>query len=383
MEKAVAVIRATAFFLRNRTVPQPDRPDEREPMPDGTTAVHIDQTYENHVMPAGHPERTDRIRCLLDHRALLDKTGVRLLKTGRCARREDVLRVHEPGLVDRLVATAGRGHVMLDADTHTSERSWQTALVAAGGVLDTTDAVMSGVVTNGFALVRPPGHHAEPDRAMGFCLINNVAIAARYLQDVYGLDRILVVDWDVHHGNGTQRAFYEENGVLFVSIHQYPCYPGTGSMVETGLGEGDGYNVNIPLGPGCGDAEYAAVFDRIIRSVAAAYKPEFVLVSAGFDAHRDDPLSGMNVTRAGFRHMASTVAAIAGALAGGRLVAVLEGGYNLEALVSSVDAVTDVLAGIANTSQQPPGGFEPLSGSDAEQLCEPVLRIQSRFWSLK
>jgi acetoin utilization deacetylase AcuC-like enzyme len=350
-------------------------------MPDYTTAVHIDETYENHVMPAGHPERADRIRYLLDHRALLDKAGVRLLKTGRRAEREDILRVHEPGLVDRLEATAGRSYVMLDADTHTSELSWQTALRAAGGLIDTVDAVMAGEETNGFALVRPPGHHAEPDRSMGFCLINNVAIAARYLQDVHGIDRILVIDWDVHHGNGTQRAFYEENGVLFVSIHQYPCYPGTGSLVDTGAGDGEGYNINIPLAPGSGDAEYAAVFDRIIRPAAAAYKPGFVLVSAGFDAHRDDPLAGMTVTRAGFRFMASAVAEIAGVSAAGRLVAVLEGGYNLEALVSSVDTVTDVFSGNADTPQ--PGGFDPLTDADAEQLCEPMLRIQSRFWNLK
>jgi acetoin utilization deacetylase AcuC-like enzyme len=312
---------------------------------------------------------------------MFELDNVLRLESARQAGRDDLLRVHETVFIDRVASTAGRQYVRLDPDTHTCELSYETALYAAGGLLDTIDAVMDGRVNNGFAMVRPPGHHAESDRAMGFCLFNNVAIGARYLLEKYGLERVLVVDWDVHHGNGTQRSFYDDNRVLFISTHQYPCYPGTGPAGETGSGDGAGYTVNIPLPPGCGDAEYAAAFDRIVCPVARAFKPQFVLVSAGFDAHRDDPFAGMYVTEAGYTRLTSAVLEIAAESAGGRIAAVLEGGYNLEALASSVTAVVSTLG---NGRQGDDGyhAIEPMDPAEADALLEPVLGVHSGFWRL-
>ena len=350
-------------------------------MTGGKTGIHIDERYTRHVMPGEHPERPARIRCLLENRGMFQLDNVLRLESARRAGRDDLLRVHDAADIDRVAATAGRQYAMLNPDTHTSRLSYETALYAAGGLLDTVDAVMDGRVNNGFAMVRPPGHHAEADRAMGFCLFNNVAIAARYLLEKYGLERVLVVDWDVHHGNGTQRSFYDDKRVLYVSTHQYPCYPGTGPARETGSGDGVGYTVNIPLPPGCGDAEYVAAFDRIVCPVARAYKPQFVLVSAGFDAHSDDPLAGMDVTESGYARLASAVLEIADQSACGRVVAVLEGGYNLEALAGSVSAVVFTLGNGGRGG----GGYpaiEPLGGIETDRLLGPVVRIVSGFWPL-
>jgi acetoin utilization deacetylase AcuC-like enzyme len=332
-------------------------------------------------MPAGHPERPERIHSLLKNRSLFDRRGVIRLDSQRRAGREDLLRVHSVSHINRIAETAGRPYTMLDPDTHTSDLSYETALCAAGGLLDTIDAVVNGRAENGFVMVRPPGHHAETDRAMGFCLFNNVAIGARYLLDRHGIDRVLIVDWDVHHGNGTQRTFYESNRVLFISTHQYPCYPGTGPAHETGYGEGEGFTVNVPLPPGCGNAEYAAVFDRLVKPVARQFDPQFVLVSAGFDAHRDDPLAGMCVTESGFVTLISALLDIARDSAAGRLVAVLEGGYNLGALVSSVDAV---VATMCTGEDTPRAGTPVHPESDAAiDLLKPIIRIQSDFWDLR
>ncbi len=331
-------------------------------------------------MPEGHPERPGRINCLLGSGEIFTREGVIRLESSRQASREDLLRVHRSGYLDRVVATAGRDHVMLDPDTHTSKLSWETALYAAGGLLDVIDAVMEGSVQTGFAMVRPPGHHAETDRAMGFCLLNNVAIGARYLLEKHGIQRVLIVDWDVHHGNGTQRSFYDTNSVLFISTHQSPCYPGTGPAEETGHGEGTGFNVNIPLPAGCGDPEYQMVFGRVLRPIAAGFKPQFVLISAGFDAHRDDPLASMDMTESGYANLTSTLWDIAGDSANGRMVAVLEGGYNLRALAGSVDAVVTTLG---NGGAVPPGfaTTEQHHGT-GDGLLDRIVGIQSQYWDL-
>jgi acetoin utilization deacetylase AcuC-like enzyme len=348
-------------------------------MPVGKTAVHISDRYTRHEMPRGHPESPARIRRLLDDPRLLTLDNVMRVDSSRRAGRDDLLRVHEASYIDRVASTADRPSAMLDPDTHTSKFSYDTALCAAGGLLDVIDAIADGSADNGFALVRPPGHHAEVNRAMGFCLFNNVAIGARHLREKQGLDRVLIIDWDVHHGNGTQNSFYEDSGVMFVSIHQSPCYPGTGRAHETGSLDGAGYNINIPLPPGCGDAEYAAAFERVVLPVARAWKPQFVLVSAGFDAHRDDPLAGMNVTEAGYKKMAADVLEVAAESADGRCAAVLEGGYHLDALAGSVTAVVSAMG-----DGEAVGGvrIEKPARGRVEDLLGPTLSALSKFWKL-
>jgi acetoin utilization deacetylase AcuC-like enzyme len=231
----------------------------------------------------------------------------------------------------------------LDPDTCISPDSYRVALLAVGGALLAVDQVVEGRPDNAFVALRPPGHHAERERAMGFCLFNNVAIAARYAQRRYGLKRVLIVDWDVHHGNGTQHTFEDDPSVLFFSTHQFPFYPGTGRTSERGTGAGLGYTLNVPLAAGCGDNEYRQVFEKILYPAAQAFEPQLVLVSAGFDAHRNDPLASMNVTEDGYAHMTSIVRDIAERYCEGRLVSLLEGGYNLEALAHSVERHLHVL----------------------------------------
>jgi acetoin utilization deacetylase AcuC-like enzyme len=234
--------------------------------------------------------------------------------------------------------------VHLDADTSTSARTYEVSLLAAGGFLAAIDAVM-GDLANAFALVRPPGHHAERDRAMGFCIFNNIAIGARYALSAHGLERVLIVDWDLHHGNGTQHTFYSDPHVLYFSTHQYPYYPGTGHYTEVGEGDGRGYTVNVPLSTGYGDSDYANIFRHILQPIALAYQPQLILVSAGFDIYNRDPLGGMAVTPEGFARLTDIIMDIAQEVCQERIVITLEGGYNLEGQALSVKEVVQRLAG--------------------------------------
>jgi acetoin utilization deacetylase AcuC-like enzyme len=232
---------------------------------------------------------------------------------------------------------------MDSVDTPVSAESYRVALAAVGGVLATVDAVMEGKIRNAFCAIRPPGHHALKDRAMGFCLFNNVAIAARYLQKKHKLERILIVDWDVHHGNGTQAAFDGDATVFYFSVHQHAFYPGTGTAEETGAGKAVGTKLNVPLPAGSGDAEYKRAFEEKLRPAARAFRPDFVLVSAGFDAHEGDRLGRMKVTTQGYAELARIVKSIAEMCCQGRLVLLLEGGYTLDNLASASEAVIRVL----------------------------------------
>ena len=248
------------------------------------TAVVIDERYENHDTGYGHPERAERVAALRDLVESLGGAGPTRLEP-RPATPEEIELVHAEEHLQRVAGTAGGGPTAFDADTPVSSRSYETALLASGGFLALVDTIMADGADNGFALVRPPGHHAEADRAMGFCLFNNVAVAARSLCERHGLDRVLVVDWDVHHGNGTQHSFADDRKVLYVSTHQYPFYPGTGRVEEVGVGDGKGFTLNVPLPAGCGDGEFLDAFVRLIDPVCRQFEPQFVLVSAGFDAH--------------------------------------------------------------------------------------------------
>ena len=305
----------------------------------GNTGIVYHPAYLEHEMGAGHPESPNRLRAIMQQ---LERSGTadRLTKIEpRKAEEEWITLVHSSSYVTALnVHQPASGRVALDPDTSMSPGSLPAAYLAAGGALAAVDAIMRGEVEHAFCAVRPPGHHAESGRAMGFCLFNNVAIAARYVQKKHGLNRVLIVDWDVHHGNGTQHSFEQDPSILFFSTHQYPHYPGTGRETERGTGAGEGFTINVPMEAGDGDDEYHAIFLNVLLPAADAFKPEFVIISAGFDAHRDDPLASMGLTEAGYSDLTGLVAGIARRHARGRLLSALEGGYNLTALAASVDA---------------------------------------------
>ena len=299
--------------------------------------------FRAHDSGAGHPERParlDAVRRGIEEAAL--ESRLQLL-TPRAATREELRTVHTATHIDRLAATDGRT-TRLDPDTQAGPRSYAAALLAAGSVVDAVDRVLAGGIDRAFCAVRPPGHHAEADRAMGFCLFNNVAVgAARAL--AAGLTRVAIVDFDVHHGNGTQHIFYDDPRVLYVSSHAYPFYPGTGGLDEVGEGQGEGFTINLPLPATMGDAEYARIYREIVEPIVSAYDPELVLVSAGFDPHRDDPLAGMAVTERGFAAIAASCLEAASGTAKGRAILVLEGGYDLDGIAASTAAVVRVLLG--------------------------------------
>jgi acetoin utilization deacetylase AcuC-like enzyme len=307
----------------------------------GGTGIVLDERMLAHEPGPGHPERPDRLRVLQQH---LDGAAGLVRIGARRATEDEIALVHAPALIERVAATAGRPRVIFDPDTCTSPGSWEAARLAAGGLLELCEAVLAGEVDNGVALVRPPGHHAERAQSMGFCLFNNVAIAAAHLRR-RGIARILVVDWDLHHGNGTQHVFERDPDVFYVSTHQYPCYPGTGAVDEVGEGPGAGRTLNLPFPAGFGDREFERAFAEVIVPICRQFAPEFVLVSAGFDCDIRDPLGSLAVTPGGIAAMARACVGLAEQCAGGRIVGVLEGGYDLEAIVQGVDTRLDTLRG--------------------------------------
>ena len=308
------------------------------------TALATSPVFLEHETGPGHPESPARLAWILAH---LGSSGIteRVMRVEpHPARREWIERIHEGSYIDRVEAACRSGDPLIDSmDTAISPGSWQAALLAAGAGIGVAEAVLDGRARNGMALVRPPGHHAERSLALGFCLFNNIAVLAKWLQEDRGIGRILIVDWDVHHGNGTQHAFERDPGVFYFSIHQFPYYPGTGSAGERGYGPGAGTTLNVPAPAGWGDEEYVRTFREILEPAARAFDPNFVLISAGFDAHFRDPLAGMRVTEDGYREMTRVLMRIANAGAGSRLISLLEGGYDRQALPSSVAAHLETL----------------------------------------
>lgn len=304
-----------------------------------TTGFIYHEHFLDHDTGPGHPERADRLRSIMTHlrKSKLWKDLQHVIIDH--AAEEWILNVHTAEHVKFVREACRQGARVLDqGDTRASKDSYDVALLAAGGVLAGIDAVMNGVLRNAFCAVRPPGHHAERDAVMGFCLFNNIAIAARYAQRTFGIKRVAIIDWDVHHGNGTQHIFYEDKSVLFVSLHQYPFYPGTGGRSERGSGMGLDYTLNIPMRAGSGEKDYLEAFTKEILPALDAFRPELILISAGFDAHKDDPLANINLQEESFSAFTNMLMEAADSHCAGKMVSVLEGGYNLQALARSVEA---------------------------------------------
>ena len=342
-------------------------------------AIIKDDRYLEHNAGDGHPESPDRLRVIHD---LIDREFSNLpLIPPRLATQSELALVHDASYIQAVANTSGRTHSQLDPDTGLSARSYEVACLAAGGLLQGVDALLTPgprTLHSIFAFVRPPGHHAEPQQGMGFCLFNNVAIAAMYAKEHYGLKRILIVDWDLHHGNGTQRAFIDDPGVLFFSSHQYPYYPGSGGFNEVGSGKGEGFTVNAPFPAGFGDAEYVSVYTKILKPIALEYKPELVLVSAGFDPFIKDPLGGMHVTGEGFGALAGIVQDIARQSCNGKVLMTLEGGYDPEGLRNGIRAVLQTLLG--QTAPVPKNS----PSAAADEVIARIVRVHNKYWkSLK
>ena len=334
----------------------------------------LDDLFALHQPPGPHPERPARIVAVRDalREAGLERRGQRVAT--RPARDDELGLVHTGPYVDDLARALPGQSGWLDPDTYFAPRTWDAALAAAGGAIDLARAVLDGQVARGLALVRPPGHHAEPDRAMGFCLFNNAALAAAAARAA-GAARVCVLDWDVHHGNGTQHAFERDPAVMYLSVHQFPFYPGTGAPEEIGQGEGRGTTVNVGLPAGAGDADVLAAFDRVLVPALVGFAPDLVVVSAGFDAHRADPLAGLDMTEAGYRAVARRVVAAADQVAGGRVVTVLEGGYDLGALSRSLVAVVEEMEGRPRAEPGPPARADR-AAADAAVLPEAARAIE-------
>jgi acetoin utilization deacetylase AcuC-like enzyme len=333
------------------------------------TGLVYDERFLRHRAPYVHPEHPGRLEAI---RSRLERDGLAAScrdVSARAATDEELLRIHTPGLLTLVTETAEHAYLQLDPDTYTCADSALAARLAAGGLVDLCAEVGGGNLDNGLALLRPPGHHAEASRPMGFCLFNNVAVAAKALQASGAAGKVLIVDWDLHHGNGTQHSFWEDPSVLYFSTHQFPFYPGTGAIEEVGGGAGRGYTVNVAWGEGMGDAEYLDAFDRVLLPIARSFAPDFVLVSCGFDAADGDPLGGMRLSPAGYAAMTARLRE----LAGGRLVLALEGGYDLEAIARSAEACLRVLLG-------EPGPAVTVSPSRAARILDTVRQAQKPFW---
>ncbi len=325
----------------------------------------------------GHPENQQRLKTILrvleEHHMVDRLTPIPAVPISP----ERLQRCHQPSYIQQVQRLAHQGGGQLDLDTYVSSASYDAALMAAGGLVEATRVVLDGEVANAFALVRPPGHHALRNRGMGFCLFNNIAIAARYALAERGLDRVLIVDFDVHHGNATQAEFEADPAVMYISTHQYPYYPGTGHWRETGLGPGEGSIVNVPLSGGVGDEGFACIFKEVVGPAAWRFQPELILVSAGYDAHWDDPLASMQLSVAGYAAIARALKELAEELCQGRLVFTLEGGYHLEALAYSILNTFALLLGDGDWELVDPLGPSPWAEQPVDEIIARVRQVHS------
>lgn len=337
------------------------------------TAFVYDPFNLRHTLE-GHPENYRRLEstwALLEEDGILDEL-IRVESTP--APYEALLTSHTPEHIRRVEGIAIKGGGRIDADTYVNEDSYQAALLSTGGLLNVLDAVMTGQADNGFALVRPPGHHAVPDRGMGFCLFSNVAIAARWAQQQYDIERVLIIDFDVHHGNGTQDVFYDDPSVLFFSIHQFPHYPGTGAAMEVGTTIASGSTINVPAPPFSGDEGYMKVFEEILGPAARRFDPELIILSAGFDGHWQDPLANIQLSITGYARQVQFVMDLAAELCEGKLVCALEGGYNLTVLPHCILTTLRLLSG-SPAGISDPFGPAPDGERDINSIITQVKKI--------
>ncbi len=336
-----------------------------------------DPLYLKHSNGPGHPESPQRLEAI--NRMLEDfpQKDQLVAITPRDATIEELAWIHESRYIERIEKTRESDYTMLDPDTGATSDSYDAAVRAAGGMLEAIEAVISGRVVSAFAFVRPPGHHAEAARAMGFCLFNNVAVGACYALNRHGMSRVLIIDWDVHHGNGTMHSFYDTNQVLYFSVHQYPHYPGTGRIGEIGNGQGKGFTVNVPLPGGQGDGEFLAIFEEVFSPIALEYAPELILVSAGFDTHQYDPLAGMGVTSPGYGKMTRCIMRLAEQCCDGRIAFTLEGGYNLKALTEGICSVLQALL----SDQRAEEPVEVTTDPATTAILNEVRAVQGDYWS--
>lgn len=351
------------------------------------TAIFRDPLFLDHDPGFDHPESPQRLRVINE---VLDQEAIRdlfLYPDFYPAAHKILSLTHSEKLINRVAETAGKIFDALDPDTKTSPDSYAAAILAVGAMIKGVDLLVDGEINNGFALVRPPGHHAEKDRSMGFCIFNNVAVAAEYAISHRGMERVMIVDWDLHHGNGTQHSFYDTDKVLYVSTHQYPYYPGTGDLSETGKGRGEGYTVNIPLPGYQGDLDYATIFSEIIVPVGREYEPDLILISCGFDIYKGDPLGAMEVTAAGFAFLTSQVVGLAEEVCEGRLLVTLEGGYDLTGQRDGAMAVLSELLGEKlDTAYTANVDEKLLKVLSVEKSVHPAIDqardVAKRFWKL-
>jgi acetoin utilization deacetylase AcuC-like enzyme/nucleotide-binding universal stress UspA family protein len=340
------------------------------------TGVYRDPLFLAHRTPEGHPENHHRLETIY---AMLEAYSEDPLMAPSSASVEELTLVHSPAYIRQIEQTARLEASQVSADTFASADTYAAACLAAGGVIAAVDAVLKGNLRNALVLERPPGHHAEIGRASGFCLFNNVAIGARYARRIKGLRKVLIIDWDLHHGNGTQHIFEEDASVMYISTHQYPCFPGTGHYLETGRGPGQGYTINLPLGKKWGDGDYVALYQRLVTPVALAFNPDLILVSAGFDIHKKDPLGKMRVSEDGFAALTRIMMDLASKSCHDRLVLVLEGGYNPKALASSILAVLSELGGRTHAK------LDQLAARARSSRVDPVIsrcaHVVGHFWS--
>ncbi len=346
------------------------------------TGIVKDKRYLQHSAGFAHPESPERLAAIYE---MLENPAMAWKFTEiepREATHEEIATIHSPAYIDFIAATAGKDCVFLDPDTATSPETYAIAKLAVGGLCNAVDSVVAGKVDNAFAFVRPPGHHAERDSAAGFCIFNNVAIAAMHAILRHGIKRVLIVDWDLHHGNGTQHIFYDDPRVLYFSTHQYPYYPGTGDMEESGRGQGEGYTINVPIRSGAGNSEYVKIFRNVLQPAALAYKPEIILLSAGFDIYYQDPLGGMRVTPDGFAALTRILLNIADSCCAGKMAAVLEGGYHISGLTKSVKCVLEEMLNETHCPEEILAAFTQSANDETNRLISHVTNKVNQFWKL-